>query len=260
MPIGPHPSHGALRIALAAIVGLALLALPTAARAGAFAVMPVKLEMDAGGSAAVLRITNQGDAQVVVQVSTKAWSQDDAGEPVYRDTPDVVVFPKILTIEPGEERLLRVGYRGPRTGEVELTYRLFLEEIPVAAETKAGLSMNLRIGVPLFVAPGKPHREPVLGTLALEDGNLDVPVENHGNVHVVVGQMTAAGVAPDGTKRVLAEQRGWYVLAGRRRTFHLALPPDACKASRAIELSADADGTKLSGRLDVDPARCAPAP
>ena len=129
----------------------------------------------------------------MLQVGTKAWSQNDQGAPVYQDTPDVVVFPKLLTIEPKEERLLRVGYRGPRTGEVERTYRLFIEEVPVGAEAKAGLSMNLRIGVPLFIAPHKTRRDVVLGDLALADGNLDVPVENRGNVHVVVGRMTAAG-------------------------------------------------------------------
>jgi fimbrial chaperone protein len=261
MRIGLHLNIGAAgRIVPAALALLIGLALPAVARAGAFTVMPVKLELGTEGTTAVLRVTNQDMDPVVLQVSTKAWSQDDQGGPVYQDTPDVVVFPKLLTIQPKEQRLLRVGYRGPRTGEVELTYRLFIEEVPVGAEAKAGLSMNLRIGVPLFIAPHKTRRDVVLGDLALADGNLDVPVENRGNVHVVVGRMTAAGVEPDGTKRVLAEQRGWYVLAGRRRTFHLALPEDACKASRTIELGADADGTELSGRLDVDAARCAPTP
>jgi len=256
----PLAARIAIYLATLCLAALAGLAAPAPARAGAFAVVPVKLEMDGRATTTVLRITNQGEAQVAVQVSTKTWSQDADGQPVYADTTDVVVFPKLLTIEPGEERLLRVGYRGPQAGKTERTYRLFLEEISVGGEAKAGLSMNLRIGVPLFVAPDRARRAPALKALALDDGTLGVTVENRGNVRMVVGRITAAGVEEGGTKRVLAEQRGWYVLAGHSRTFRLQLPPEACRASRAIEFSADADGTELSGRLDVDAARCAPAP
>jgi len=258
-PIPPLGAAGTLLAGLFALLALGLvLGFAAPARAGSFAVVPVKLDLDARTTTAVLKVTNQGTAQVAVQVSAKAWTQGPQGDPVYEDTPDVVVFPKLLTIEPGEERILRVGYRGPKAGDTERAYRLFLEEIPVAAEPEAGLAMTLRLGVPLFVAPRKARRAPALGALALADGTLAVTVENRGNAHVVVGRITAASVEADGTRRVLAEQRGWYVLAGSRRAFPLALPEEACRASRAIEVSADADGTPLSGRLDVDAVRCAP--
>lgn len=274
LPPGPCPAHimrtGPIAsdaprafgpVLPAVLAGLLCLAAPAAARAGAFTVVPVKLEMDARSSSAVLKVTNQGDAQVAVQVSAKSWTQDGEGEPVYEDTPDVVIFPKLLTIDPGEQRLLRVGYRGPKANAAERTYRLFLEELALAGdEPQSGLAMTLRLGVPLFVVPRRPRPEPALKGLALADGTLGVTVENRGNAHVVVGRITAAGREADGTLRVLAEQQGWYVLAGRTRTFRLRLPPEPCRASRAIELSADADGTELSGRLDVDAARCAPAP
>lgn len=256
MRTGPIPP---LRAAGTVLAGLfVLLALAAPARAGSFAVVPVKLELDARTTTAVVRVTNQGEAQVAVQVSAKTWTQGPDGDPVYEDTPDLVVFPKLLTIDPGEERILRVAYRGPKAGDTERAYRLFLEEIALAPEPAAGLAMTLRLGVPVFVAPQRPRPGPALGPLELADGTLGVTVENHGNLRVVVGRILAAGVDADGAKRVLAEQRGWYVLAGGRRTFRLALPADACRASRAIELSADADGTELSGRLDVDAARCAP--
>jgi fimbrial chaperone protein len=258
MRLGPITPAAPRLIALLAVLGA--LAAPVPARAGAFTVVPVKLDMDARSNSAVLKVTNQGDAQVAVQVTAKAWTQDDGGDPVYEDTPDVVVFPKLLTIDPGEQRLLRVGYRGPRSEEAERAYRLFLEELPLATEPQAGLAMTLRLGVPLFVAPRRARRDTVLKGLDLADGDLGVTVENRGNVRVVVGKITAAGEEADGTLRVLAEQRGWYVLAGRTRTFRLTLPAEPCRASRAIELSAEAGGTKLSGRLDVDAARCAPAP
>jgi fimbrial chaperone protein len=256
MRTGPIAPIGG--IVLAGLVGLVAVLLPAPARAGAFSVVPVTLDMNARTTTAVLKVTNQGDAQVAVQVSAKTWTQGPDGDPVYADTPDVVVFPKLLTIDPGEERILRVGYRGPKAGDAERAYRLFLEEIPVAATPETGLALTLRMGVPLFIEPRRPRPAPALAALALEDGTLGVTVENRGNARVVVGRILVAGVDADGTKRVLADQRGWYVLAGARRTFRLALPAEGCRASRAIELSADADGTALSGRLDVDAARCAP--
>jgi fimbrial chaperone protein len=258
-PIAPIGATGGIVLAgLVGLFGLLAVAVPGPARAGSFAVVPVKLDLDARTTTAVLKVTNQGPAQVTLQASAKTWTQNADGDPVYEDTPDVVVFPKLLTIEPGEERILRVGYRGPKTGDTERAYRVFLEELPLSAGPEAGLAMTLRLGVPLFVAPHRPRALPALGALELTDGTLGVTVENRGNVRVVVGRILAAGVEADGTKRVLAEQRGWYVLAGDHRTFRLPLPEEPCRASRAIELSADAEGTELAGRLDVDAARCAP--
>jgi len=244
------------------LIGLLLgLCLPAQALAGSFNVVPVKLNLGPGRATAILKITNQGDASVPVQVSVRAWSQDERGEAVYADTEDVVAFPRLLSIAPGEERVVRVGYQGPDVNDApERAYRVFLEELPGAGGPVPGLTMNLRLGVPVFVAPRRARARPEVKDLTMRDGVLAVTVANPGDAHVVVGRMAAVGVAPDGSRDPLSEARGWYVLAGRTRTFRVSLPADACRASRVIELKAEAEGTDLTGRLDVDPARCAPAP
>lgn len=252
--------RGRIGLPLAAALATCIASAPAPALAGAFAVVPVRLDMGTQSPTGVLKVTNHGDVPVPIQVTAVTWSQDSNGEAVYADTLDLVVFPKLLTIPPGQEHVVRVGYRGPGAGEVERTYRLFLEELPIPETPASGLTMNLRLGVPVFVAPEQLRAGPSLSGLGVAQGVLGVTVENGGNSHFVVGRIAAEGTDAAGERRFVVEDRGWYVLAGGRRTFILDLPEAGCRASRAIRVSVEVEGGDLSGRLDVDPARCAPAP
>jgi fimbrial chaperone protein len=249
-----------MRYGLVGGFALALAWMPVAALAGSFNVMPVKLFFNDPGAAKVLRITNDGTGTIPVQVIAKRWSQDAGGAPVYEDTDDLVFFPALLELNPGQQRLVRVGYQGPAAGAAERTYRLFLEEIPSAEGVTRGLNMTLRLGVPVFVAPTRDLEEAVIDGPSLAGGVLTVPVANRGNRHVVVGRITATGRDGEGTARFTQTGRGWYVLPGVRRGFTLEVPADACAGSREIEIEVDASGRDLTARLAVDAADCVAAP
>src|SRR5216684_4497892 len=91
------------------------------------------------------------------QVTSFAWSQDASGAVQLAPTEDIVFFPALLTLKPGEERKVRVAAT-VAAKDVERTYRIFFEELP-PLERPQNLGAQVRIltkmGIPIFVAPAK---------------------------------------------------------------------------------------------------------
>jgi hypothetical protein len=52
---------------------------------------------------------------------------------------------------------------------------------------------------------------------------------------------------------------GWYVLAGGRRDYSLALSPADCRAARTIELRAKLDDQQVTATVPAPPNSCGPA-
>src|SRR5207249_6037055 len=72
-------------------------------------------------------VSNSQVTPLVLRLSAMRWSQSDDGEDNYASTNELVIGPWLLKIEPGTPRLIRFGVPAP-AGDVEATYRLFLEE------------------------------------------------------------------------------------------------------------------------------------
>ena len=96
---------------------------------GSFEVNPIRVDLAPQERSAALTVKNNGAESVVVQVSVLAWSQQD-GRDVLSPTNEVLVSPPIATIAPDKEQIIRVGLRRAPDKERELSYRLFLQEVP----------------------------------------------------------------------------------------------------------------------------------
>lgn len=238
------------------LLGLALGRIGGEARAANVSVNPVQVHLSAKQGSALLTVKNQGSSPARFQLSASAWAQDENGGMVLEPTRDVVFFPTIVSIAPGEDRKIRIGVTA-KAGEVEKTYRLFLDELPSEREEgHSGVRVLTKLGVPIFLQPAKPRGELRLAGTTLKDGMLAVMLENGGNSYVVPRQVRIRAVDGKGKSRVLAEQSGWYVLAGTRRLHKFPLPPDACRAAVRLEVEVEHPGKTLTNSLEVDPAAC----
>jgi fimbrial chaperone protein len=230
--------------------------LPAYALAGSFKVVPIKLFLDARTKTSVLKVTNDGTEKVTVQLDAKEWSQDEVGKDRYEETKDIIFFPKIADIEKGEERIIRVGYRGKKTAATERTYRLFVQELPVAKPGEMVLKLALRFGIPIFIKPLKEASERAIEKVELKEGRVLVTVKNNGNNHFVVSKIKAVGLDGSGGEVFSRDTGGWYVLAGVSKRYAVDIPEQECLKASVINVAVEVERTSMDAHVDVDSAQC----
>jgi fimbrial chaperone protein len=119
--------HAAFALALALASGLG-----GRARAGDLEVNPVRVALSRGARSAVVAVRNAGTEATRLEVRIYAWEQSPSGEMKLTPTEEVVAFPPLLQLGPGERRNVRVGAK-VEPGAAEKAYRLFVEEMPPPA-------------------------------------------------------------------------------------------------------------------------------
>jgi fimbrial chaperone protein len=191
---------------------------PSPARAGTFSISPLRVELSSAGQPGSLTIRNQEDAPVVVQAEAMLWEQVD-GEDRLTPTRDVLVSPQVFTLPASGSQLVRVALRRPADAARELSYRLILTEVPQQASPGfTGLSVALRLSLPIFVAPAAPA-EPRLEWSATRaaDGAIAVTAHNAGLAHAKV---LGFSIAPAGGGPVdVPQDVTAYLLPGQSRTW-----------------------------------------
>lgn len=224
--------------------------------AGSLNVVPTKLFLSSGKKTGALTITNQGEEAITLQVEASKWKQNEAGEDIHDATEDIVFYPKIFTIEKGKQALLRVGTKNQKPEKNEMTYRVFIQEIPVAKPGASGLTMALRLSIPIFIKPEKEISDWVIEKAEQSPRGILVKIKNGGNSHILIGKIKAQGFDESGTEVFKKEEPGWYVLQGMTHTFGIKMPGKECRGSSVIKITVDAEGPGKETKFDVDKGFC----
>ena len=244
-----------------AVAFLLVLALAAIADAGEFRVTPIRLDFGKNTKSGALSVINEGKNQINLQISVMAWSQDEQGKDAYTDTKDreIVFFPKIMTLKPGEQRIIRAGTKGPQPAE-ERTYRMFIEEIPEPAsrQRQAQISILIRFAPPLFVLPIKETVSGALENVELSRGALKAVVRNTGNVHFKISSISFRGKGIDGKEVLSKDVSGWYLLHGAARTYEVKPDRSVCEAVSSVDVVVKTDSVTLSRTINVLPEMCKP--
>lgn len=234
------------------LFGLAVLP----AAAANFGVSPIRIDLDRGARSGAITVSNDDEGGVLrVQMRLFEWTQDAAGKDDYRESDELLYFPRLMTLEKGEQKLVRAGLRVPATTQ-EKTYRLFIEELPAppAAGAPAGaqVAIAVRFGVPIFVKPLKEEIRGEIESIKLANGVLRVGVRNSGNVQFTISSITAAS-----GETFSKEVPGWYLLAGAAREYAIDLPEEACTRLERLDITVKTEKLpELRGKLDVNAAMC----
>lgn len=247
------------------VIALAILvmSLSQSAHAGNFKVTPIKVYLEETQKTQTLTLRNESESSVTLQFEAMEWRQDTEGQDTYENSKAIVIFPKILTVEAGSEKTIRLGYQGPPAGAQERTYRVFMTEIPVAKNAEVGLQMAMRLGVPVFVIPKK--GKPVLDIerVSTIKGLAEVQVMNPGNKHVYVKSIEVAGLDASDKSVFTQEVKGWYVLPGIHRMFPIAIPKDSCVAGAKLRVTVmfanqDVEQVPMTTTQPMQVAGCSP--
>jgi fimbrial chaperone protein len=243
---------------LAAIVLTCAAAVPLPAAASQFTVNPTRVELSARLTSAVVSLRNDGHTPIRVQVKTHAWTQTLDGQMQLDPTDDVVVFPTLVTLNPGEERRLRVAVTA-KPADVERTYRLFLEELPPpkTESTASGVQVLTRVGIPVFLAAVAPATHAGLSDVGVTAGTLHFQVDNLGNTHFVPERVRVRGVSASGQTIAEKTRDGWYILGRSSRRYDLTFADADCGKLRSVLIDVTLGGTVLKERLDTPGGACA---
>jgi fimbrial chaperone protein len=257
MPWMPKPRYkSAASPLLSLLLPLLLSSLLLCARgasAGSFEVNPIRIDMSAGTRSAALTLKNSGTEAVVVQASVMAWAQEN-GQDAYAATKEVLVTPPIATIPPGGEQILRLGMRRAPDAANELSYRVFLQEVPPPPKPGfQGLQVALRVSLPVFVQPLKgPAKATLVWNLEMqgEDG-LRLRLDNKGTGHIQVSEI--ALYLPGHEQAIASQSLLAYVLPGQSRTWELKTQSLAArlKPTDRLRLKVTTDAGSVDTEIDL---------
>jgi fimbrial chaperone protein len=247
------------------VIGLFLISLtPTRGLTANFNIVPTSLELGGNAKSGAFSVMNGSSEKLNCQIEVKEWTQDANGKDVYADTGDIVFFPKIMTVQPKEQRAIRIGIKGPLPPQ-ERTYRLFVEEIPVQKsvaeanaprELVAGLTIAFRYSMPIFVKPVIQRQSGVIEKTNMVKGAAKVVVRNTGNVHLKLSIVAFRGKSADGKEVFSKEAAGWYILHGQSRSFEVTVPQELCLKLATIVIDAQSENFTINGTLAVHKEMC----
>jgi fimbrial chaperone protein len=182
-----------------------------------------------------LSLRNDSAAAVRFQVRAFRWSNVGTEELSLEPTDDLLFFPTLLMLQPGESRLIRVGARvaaGPR----ERTYRLVLKELDSLAQgaSGSGVRMALELSVPVFVQPRDLRVAADVPLPEIAGGTLALRLTNTGPLHLTPQRVEVRGLDRAGRVVWTRSFKPWYLLAGETRRYTTAIDPQDCQQTVLI--------------------------
>lgn len=246
-----------LMVAMAVIV--AAVGASPARAAGALAIAPLRVDLGGRATNGTVTISNAGDAAVDCLASAQRWTQSEGRPLVLEPAPEVAVFPRSFTLQPGEKRTLRVGTL-KATGDVERAYRLNVVQLPIEAKSgRPALQFTTRLSVPIFVSAAGPPASATPEAVSINNDGLAVMVRAVGARHAFVRQNQVSAYGADGSLVASTSVPGWYVLSGLVQRFDGTLPRGACHRIARVRLRTVDDSGAVVERLLIPNRVCSAA-
>jgi fimbrial chaperone protein len=183
-----------------------------------------------------------------VEIANRKISEDGK-EDYTQISPDFVIYPEQLSLEPGEKRNIRVTWVGNPKPEQELAYRMIASQLPVSlqkptdrADVKVNLKFILQYVASIYVMPeGVRSDLKVVSAKSLSNGKLELIISNDGLSRQFLEKALVSFVGNGKTVALNNKQmepiRSENILAKSRRKFIIPLPADLPKDFQAkIEL------------------------
>ncbi|GAC1340009.1 MAG: hypothetical protein NVSMB23_09740 [Myxococcales bacterium] len=234
---------------------------PARAWAGGLEIVPIQVGLSKAVPNALVSLKNDGAEETRYQVELFAWGERRDGSMQLSPSKDLVVFPALFVMKPGEQRNLRIGALPTLFAPVERTYRLFIQELPPERRPQGALGVRVltRVGIPVFLAPASaPVARSAIADLSVAGGKLSFTLRNGGNVHLRPTAVQA--VARDAAGGAIADRRwdGWYVLAGGERVYESALPAENCRRVRVLAVDVALEKQSLKASVETPHGACSP--
>lgn len=208
---------------LSLVIVIACLCAAPRVRAASLQVQPAMVDVAAPGAASTITLRNEGPAPINVQVRVFRWTQTD-GEERLEPTEDVVASPPEVTLAPQADYVARVVRVVKRPVVGEETYRLFVDELPDAAQARTNtIRLLVRHSIPVFFAAQDRTPPAVAWSVSRQGDRMILSARNDGDSHL---RLSALSLRDRGGKTI-SFGRGLVGYALGRSTMHWTAPGGA---------------------------------
>ncbi|MGB9984948.1 MULTISPECIES: molecular chaperone [unclassified Herbaspirillum] len=216
------------------------------AQASNFEIAPVVLELSSSRTAGVIKIVNNDNHNVSLQIRAFDWNQVDSKDDL-QPTQNLIISPPVFNLAPGASQVIRVVSR-QAAGAGEIAFRLLIDEIPSAAEG-ATINFKFRISMPVFIAPVTPPK--VQLDYQLRSGKpARLVVQNVGNRRARL--LDLALTLPNGKKITAPAGGNPYTLTGITRQYLIDTETPLAVGSK-VKMTANSDAGPIDTELTVAP-------
>ncbi len=211
-----------------------------------FSPMEATIQPSSGQNVQVFTITNAGKKDIAVRVRITTRSIDEAGQESRAEATGLFsIYPSQAILKPGEERSVRVTWKGGTSISTEQAFRIIAEQLPVDMRTggevgySAAIKIQFRYEGALYVAPRSSAPRVKASLRAIPDGGAELVLQNEGNKHIVILEPSLVLRGADGFEHAVSAAelepiRGRNILAGSTRVLPLALPPEVVAGIEAL--------------------------
>jgi fimbrial chaperone protein len=226
------------------------------AHSGTFQVNPIRITLSRVSSTSLLSVRNDSGEKIRFQIGVFAWDQNPKGEMLLNPTEDLIFYPSLLALEPGDERKIRIGTDNPIVAS-EKSYRIFVEELPPLETAQTdGIRILTRMGVPIFIQPPKPIVQGRLDQLRVQGSELIFELKNVGNVHFFPRAVRVKGAGFQGAAFLERELQSWYILAGRTTEYRLEIPRADCEKIQNLSIEVELEDKVLKENVPLPASAC----
>lgn len=238
--------------AACALVLFAMGASPVSA--ASVGVSPVRATLSANQKIEAITVSNNGTEPMSVQLEVMKWSRQ-GGQDSFTATRELLVNPPIFTIQPGGSQLIRAGLRRPPDARHELTYRIFMQELPPPPDPDfMGTKMLMRVSIPVFVLPALGVQSDLRWQAAYtSDGTLKISLSNLGNAHIQIANFSLS--LPGSLQPWITQQSSTYVLHGQSHDWILPVSAEnpAPLPGATLQIFAQTDDGDMEAEVLITP-------
>ncbi|MEQ8205483.1 MAG: fimbria/pilus periplasmic chaperone [Woeseia sp.] len=217
------------------------------ARASALQLEPVSVRLTPTTRSAVLRLRNQSDVPMNVQVRAFRWQQVD-GEDQLSATDALLVSPPIQQLDANGVQIVRVLLAETLTSEEELSFRLIVDELPGEPRADGQVQMLIRYSLPVTFRPGDLGPAKLSFQLDLTQEHPTIEASNSGAKSTQLSAMRLTSASGDVIE--LSAGLFGYVLAGQTRRWPIRLA-DKASIDQITGVAANVDGQARAFELQT---------
>jgi fimbrial chaperone protein len=222
--------------------------------AGSFGISPVIVTLSANKQVSEITLNNPGTDPMSVQLEMMAWSQQE-GKDVFTPTREVLVNPPIFTVPANGSQLIRLGIRRAPDAQRELSYRLFLQELPSPISSDfQGTLMLMRVSLPVFILPQVEAKQLLRWQVARTPQNtLKVSLTNDGSAHIKIKNLKL--LTPNNLQSWVDQGSFAYVLPGQSHDWIMSTNSDYRPPAlgTALKLIAQTNTGKIEAGVMIAP-------